>query len=174
MPFTPLHMGPGLLIKAVLQGGFSLMVFGWAQILMDIQPLLAMVTGAGQLHGFSHTYLGAALLGAFSALSGKRLSEFGLLVLGVAKKESPIRISWPVAIASAFIGSFSHLMLDAVMHADVQPYFPFSADNGLFGLLDYSSLNRLCLLLGAAGAALFFGVQWWFRYRADSAGRRSR
>lgn len=29
MPFTPFHMGPGLLVKALLQGSFSLMVFGW-------------------------------------------------------------------------------------------------------------------------------------------------
>ncbi len=42
MPFTPFHMGPGLLIKAVLQGAFSLMVFGWAQIVMDIQPLVTV------------------------------------------------------------------------------------------------------------------------------------
>ena len=40
MPFTPLHMGPGIAVKAVLQGSFSLMVFGWAQIVMDIQPLV--------------------------------------------------------------------------------------------------------------------------------------
>ena len=39
MPFTPFHMGPGILIKSLLQGAFSLMVFGWAQIVMDIQPL---------------------------------------------------------------------------------------------------------------------------------------
>lgn len=32
MPFTPFHMGPGLLVKALLQGSFSLMVFGWTQI----------------------------------------------------------------------------------------------------------------------------------------------
>ena len=44
MPFTPLHMGPGVLVKAVFQGGFSLMVFGWAQIVMDIQPLVVLLT----------------------------------------------------------------------------------------------------------------------------------
>ncbi len=38
MPFTPIHMGSGILIKLMLQGSFSLMVFGWTQIVMDIQP----------------------------------------------------------------------------------------------------------------------------------------
>ena len=75
MPFTPFHMGPGLLFKAFLQGSFSLMVFGWAQIVMDIQPLLVLLTGQGHLHGFSHTYIGATLLGIVSALSGKYLGN---------------------------------------------------------------------------------------------------
>ena len=43
MPFTPLHMGPGIFIQALLQGGFSLMAFGWTQIVMDIQPLLVII-----------------------------------------------------------------------------------------------------------------------------------
>jgi len=58
MPFTPFHMGPGILFKALLQGSFSLMVFGWAQIIMDIQPLIVLITGKGHLHGFTHTYIG--------------------------------------------------------------------------------------------------------------------
>jgi len=45
MPFTPFHLGPGIAIKAVMQGSFSLMVFGWAQIVMDVQPLVVMITG---------------------------------------------------------------------------------------------------------------------------------
>jgi hypothetical protein len=39
MPFTPLHMGPGLAVKAVMQRKFSLLVFGWSQVVIDLQPL---------------------------------------------------------------------------------------------------------------------------------------
>ena len=45
MPFTPFHMGIGIFTKSILQGSFSLMVFGWAQIVMDIQPLVVLITG---------------------------------------------------------------------------------------------------------------------------------
>ncbi len=86
MPFTPFHMEPGILIKSFLQGSFSLMVFGWAQIIMDIQPLIVLLTGKGHLHGFSHTYIGASLLALVSALTGKYLSELGLR-MGVIKSE---------------------------------------------------------------------------------------
>lgn len=70
MPFTPIHMGPGILIKAILQGSFSLMVFGWTQIVMDIQPLVVMISGEEHLHGFTHTYVGAVLIAIISPLSG--------------------------------------------------------------------------------------------------------
>ena len=67
MPVTPFHMGPGIIIKAILQGFFSLIIFGWAQILMDLQPLFVIITGQGNLHGFSHTYIGATLIALISA-----------------------------------------------------------------------------------------------------------
>ena len=49
MPFTPLHMGPGILIKSILQGSFGLTLFDWAQILMDLRPLIVILTGEGQV-----------------------------------------------------------------------------------------------------------------------------
>ena len=81
MPFTPLHMGPGLAVKAVMQRKFSLMVFGWSQVAIDLQPLLAMTTGLVELLGFSHTLLGATLIGLLSGATGKHLGEWGLRVL---------------------------------------------------------------------------------------------
>ncbi|MGL4407610.1 MAG: hypothetical protein ACRCTU_04375, partial [Zoogloea sp.] len=83
MPFTPFHMGPGIFVKAILQSSFSLMVFGWTQIVMDIQPLIVMLSGQGHLHGFTHTYIGATLIAVFSAISGKYLSELGLKLLNI-------------------------------------------------------------------------------------------
>jgi len=116
MPFTPLHMGPGLLVKALLQGSFSLMVFGWAQILMDIQPLVVILTGEGHLHGFSHTYVGAALLAVVAAVTAKYLSEIGLWLLRIPGYEQ-VTIAWSVVFLSAFIGTFSHVAIDSIMHS---------------------------------------------------------
>lgn len=44
-----------------------------------------MITGAGHLHGFTHTYAGATLLAVFSAATGKYLSGIGLRVTGHAE-----------------------------------------------------------------------------------------
>ena len=158
MPFTPFHMGIGIFTKAILQSSFSLMVFGWAQIVMDLQPLLVMITGHGHLHGFSHTYLGASLIAILSALSGKYLSEFGLRLLGISKRENPIKIAWWVVFLSAFIGTFSHVFLDSIMHADVQPYYPVSLYNSLWGIISVSMLHKICIYSGLIGTAIYYLV----------------
>lgn len=159
MPFTPFHMGPGILVKALLQGSFSLMVFGWSQIIMDIQPLVVMITGDGHLHGFTHTYIGATLLAIFSALTGKYLSEIGLYVLGL-NRQWQVRISWPVTVLSAFVGAYSHVLIDSVMHRDMAPFFPFSQASPLLGIISVSALHKVCVYSGLVGAAVYFGVQW--------------
>lgn len=160
MPFTPFHMGPGILIKALLQGGFSLMVFGWAQIVMDLQPLIVLLSGEGHLHGFSHSYLGATLLAIFSALSGKYLSELGLKLLGIASKHKPIIITWWVAFTSACIGTYSHVVLDSIMHSDVEPLYPLTQANALLGLISVAELHQFCLYSAVVGAALYYSVQY--------------
>jgi hypothetical protein len=160
MPFTPFHMGPGILIKAILQGSFSLMVFGWAQIIMDIQPLVVLVTGYGNLHGFSHTYIGATLLALLSALSGKYLSEIGLKILYISKKENPIDVKWWVSFLSAFLGTYTHVVLDSIMHNDVVPYYPLSQENGLLGLITVPQLHQLCIYSILLGSIMYYFGQY--------------
>ena len=158
MPFTPYHMGPGLFIKSLLQGSFSLIVFGWSQFIMDLQPLFVMITGEGQLHGFSHTFIGATLIAIFSGFTGKYLSEFLLLAMGFSYQYN--RVSWVVAIVSAFIGTYSHVILDAIMHADVQPYFPFSESNELLKIISIEALHNYCIMAGLVGILLLMAVNW--------------
>lgn len=154
MPFTPLHMGPGIAVKAVMQRKFSLMVFGWSQIVIDLQPLFAMVTGKGELHGFSHTYVGATLIGIFCALSGKGLGELGLRIIGAS---SHLPVSWRVSFISACIGTYSHVAIDSIMHADMQPLAPFSQKSILHGIISMQALHIWCLASAVAGGL----VCWW-------------
>ena len=164
MPFTPFHMGSGILIKALLQGSFSLMVFGWSQIVMDIQPLWVLINGHGHLHGFSHTFIGGSILAVVSAFTGKYLSEFGLILLGISKASQPIKISWLVAFVSAFVGCFSHVVFDSIMHSDVQPFYPITLNNPMLDFITVSSLHKFFLYSGLVGAAMFYLVQWRNRH----------
>ena len=156
MPFTPLHMGPGIVIKAALQGGFSLMVFGWSQIVIDIQPLVVMLTGQGELHGFSHTLLGATLIGLLCGLTGKPLGEFGLRVIR-AQKYLPI--SWRVSVTSALIGTYSHIFIDSIMHADVLLMSPLSTARPLHSIISIEALHVWCLASAVVGGLVYFVVE---------------
>ncbi len=157
MPFTPIHMGPGIAVKAILQGSFSLMVFGWSQIVMDVQPLWVMMNGHGHIHGFSHTFIGALLLAIFSALTGKYLAQIGLRILRIAKQGESI--SWTVTLISSLIGTYSHVLLDGIMHWDVQPFAPFDLHNPFLAWLSIEALHKLCLYSGLVGAVIYFGVR---------------
>ena len=162
MPFTPFHMGPGILVKALMQSSFSLMVFGWTQIVMDIQPLMVLISGEGHLHGFSHTFIGATLLAVVAALTGKYFSQVGLYLLKITPSIST-DIPWWVVFLSAFIGSYSHVLFDAIMHSDVQPFSPFTLNNTFLGLVSVSALHKICLYSGLSGAAVFYFLQWRHR-----------
>ncbi|TWT38786.1 hypothetical protein [Blastopirellula retiformator] len=170
MPFTPFHMGPGIAIKAASQGSFSLMVFGWSQIIMDLQPLIALTTGQGHLHGFSHTYVGATLLMIVSAVSGKYLGEFGLRVLRIFSPGDAI--SWRVAFLSAAIGCYSHVLLDSVMHADMAPFYPLSDANPLLRLVSVRMLHVFCVYSGLVGGGVYFWLQFRHRKAIPQQGKR--
>ena len=178
MPFTPFHMGPGILVKALLQGSFSLMVFGWAQIVMDLQPLVAIVTGEGKLHGFTHTYIGSTLVAVFSAGTGKYLSQWALVVFSNGAQRG-INIRWWVAFLSAFIGSYSHVALDSIMHTDIEPLSPFSQLNKLLGLISVEALHKFCIYSGLVGAVMYFAVSYLLArhnnaFNTDTQKRRAR
>lgn len=165
MPFTPFHMGPGVLLKGLLQGSFSLMVFGWAQIVMDLQPLFVLITGEGQLHGFSHTYVGATLLAVFAALTGKYLSQIGLWLLRITPSMH-VDIAWWVVFSSAFIGTYSHVLLDSVMHSDMRPLSPFSTSNHVLGAIPVPALHQVCVYAGIVGGVVYYVVLWLRQQRS--------
>ncbi len=137
------------------------MVFGWTQIIMDLQPLFVMLSGEGHLHGFSHTYIGATLLAIFSALTGKYLSEFGLKLLSISDNNHPIKITWRVTLLSAFIGSYSHVLLDSIMHSDVEPFYPLSLDNPLLQLITTPQLHQFCFYSALLGGAAYYALQYF-------------
>jgi hypothetical protein len=158
MPFTPLHMGPGIVVKAAMQRHFSLTVFGWSQIVIDIQPLLVMLMDKGELHGFSHTYLGATLIALFCGFSGKYLGEIGLKLI---REPKYLPISWRIAFLSAFIGTYSHVFMDSIMHAEITPFYPVSLVNPMSGLISMDTLELLCVVTAVIGGVAFFAIEYW-------------
>ena len=55
-----------------------------------------------------------------------------------------------VALGAAS-GAYSHVVLDSVMHGDMQPLAPFASTNALLGVVSLRTLHLSCLVLGALG-----------------------
>ncbi len=148
MPFTPFHLGPGALFKAALGKRFSFLVFAGSQVLIDLEPGVRMVVGTDVLHGPTHSVAGALVIGAVAALIGRPISN---LVLRLAAPDAQ-PVTWVASAVGAFVGTLSHVALDAVMHRDMLPLWPLSPATALLGAISVDALHDLCLLSGVVGA----------------------
>lgn len=162
MPFTPLHLGPGLIGKAISPSRVSLTMFGLTQVAIDLEPLIRMWRHDRVIHAHLHTLVGATTAGLAVMAVGRSLCT--LLVRRwnrevlhyragwLLESEQP---TWKASLAGVLLGAWSHVLLDSLMHYDIRPFAPFSKGNPLRDLLTFSQINGMCALL------LVAGVAWW-------------
>ena len=164
-------MGPAALLKLFGIHYFSFTVFGYSQILMDLEPLFRLIRKDDIIHGQSHSYAGAIIIGLLASISGKYLCELGLKLWNVLFKikifNLPTEISWRIVFSSAYIGTFSHVFLDSIMHADMRPLWPLSNSNSFLYWISISHLHTVCLLLGLLGGIGLFFVWVWTKLMSD-------
>ena len=165
MPFTPFHMGPGLALKAVAGRHVSLMLFGFSQVMIDLEPAIRILRNDPFLHGFTHTYLGATLVALVSVALGRPICQWLLdhwrpdpdsaLLTGLRGSG---RISWPAALWGAFLGTFTHVALDSIMHFDMAPFAPISSANPLLRFVSVGWLHVFCIASGLVGAVVLVSL----------------
>ena len=159
MPFTPFHFGPGAVLHAVAPRQVSFLAFCASNVLTDIEPLYYMLTGQYPVHRFLHTALGATVTWVATLL----------LFLAVLRVAAPLRLpNWfgwrnllPMQVAlGAALGTYSHLVLDGFMHADMTPFAPFSKANPLLGGISLRLLYSACIAAGLIGLVVI-GIRKW-------------
>lgn len=150
MPFTPFHLGPGAAFKAIGGRQFSFMAFAGSQVLMDIEPLIGILADKPILHGPTHTLPGALAIGTLAGIMGKPIGAAVLRRLRIAHPP----FTWVASFAGAGVGTCSHVLLDAVMHADMRPWWPLAGGNRLLGQLSLDQLHLACVLAGLFGAII--------------------
>jgi hypothetical protein len=160
MPFTPLHMGPALALKAVMRRRFSVLSFGIAQVAIDVEPGLGLLYGWERLHGWTHTYVGAVVIASLVTVLSAPLCSWILRRWNRELRDH--RLGWladpddlaPGAVAAgAFIGTLSHVALDSLMHPDMRPLAPFSPHNSLLDAIPLAALEIGCIAAAALGIA---------------------
>jgi LexA-binding, inner membrane-associated putative hydrolase len=153
MPYTPFHFGPGMLIKGLIPRQFSLSTFSLANVAMDVEPLYHLIQGDAQLHGVSHTLVGAACIAAATALAAPRMLAYAERWYQKRHSHSghSLQMTQQQAWLSALLGSGSHLLLDATMHSDMHMFLPFSAANPLLHPTWTQNVYLACVLMGMTG-----------------------
>lgn len=150
MPFTPFHFGPGALLHALAPRQISFLAFAAANVVIDVEPLYFMLTHQHRLHRFFHTYIGAALIVAATIalfVTARWFAKRFWLPNLFKWRELELR---PVVLG-AIAGSYTHILLDSVMHADITPFAPFSDANPLLMAVSLNALHLSCLGAGAIG-----------------------
>lgn len=167
MPITPFHLGPGAAVKAVAPRHFSFTVFAFSQALIDLEPIGFYFTTGDPVHPYLHTYLGATLVFLASWWLGRPVGEWALSIWNGWLSPAQARwlayepkISGTAAAAGAFIGAYSHVAIDSIMHGDMLPFAPFSDARPLLGMVTVETLQWLCVAAGTVGVAALAWQRW--------------
>jgi hypothetical protein len=167
LPITPFHLGPGGLVKALAPRHFSFTVFAFSQALIDLEPIGFFAFTGDPVHPYLHTYLGATLVFLASWWAGPRVCRWALRAWNAWL--SPAQARWlafePVisrtqAGIGAFIGAYSHVAIDSIMHGDMVPFAPFSSATPWLLAVTVETLQWICVTAGVAGVAGLALLRW--------------
>lgn len=122
MPITPLHLGILAPINHFFPKKVSNLSFILVNLWLDASAIAYYAFGLemGEFHGpYTHSFLAAMVLASIVAV-------FGFL-------------SWKWVLG-AYLGGFSHILLDAMVHSEMLPFYPEPGNPFYWGGMDAISL----------------------------------
>ncbi len=151
MPFTPLHAGPGLLLKGLCGKRLSLLSFLASQVVIDLEPLYYMMRHQWLVHRMTHTLLGAAVVAGLVVSMMALIRQMPRLQ-SMTTDDGECSL-WGISVG-ALVGTWSHVLLDSIVHLDVRLFAPFNDALPFYGLLEWEQVNLLCIVSAAVGLLL--------------------
>ncbi|MBU2952312.1 metal-dependent hydrolase [Marinobacter sp. F3R08] len=129
MPITPLHFGVLAPVNHFFPGKVSVVSFTLINLWMDGNAILYYGFGLDrpEVHGpMTHSMLAALVLASILALLGFRSRKW---------------------VIGAYVGGVTHVLLDMLVHAEMQPLYPIHWNPFYAGLMEPLSLILLPLTL---------------------------
>lgn len=143
MPFTPFHFGPALFIYGIFVFLDPIALI-YGAILVDLEPALVMFLGLNYpLHGFTHSILGVFLLlpvvYAATVITRWLLPDIDFLF--TSKKRE---FKFGLIVASALVGSFSHIFLDLFLYPEMNLAWPLPYWNPFLNISSSLVIYEFC------------------------------
>ena len=148
MPFTPFHWGISIFIQGILIFLDPLALF-IGSVIPDIEGITALFILPGRglpLHGPLHSFLGAFFLTLLTGISSWLCFRYVLpqIVLKFQLNFSLPEYSLKCSLLSAFLGTFSHIILDAPLYSDMDLWYPLGVGNPLYEIVPSALVYSLC------------------------------
>lgn len=151
MPFTPFHWGISILIQSLLLFLDPVALF-IGSVIPDVEGITAwfILPGMGlPLHGPLHSFPGAILLGLITGISSWLGFKYLFpLIIEQLQLNLPFTVpefSLKCSLLSAFIGTFSHIILDAPLYGEMNLLFPLGIGNPLDGIIPPTQVYLFCV-----------------------------
>ena len=161
MPFTPFHWGFSLFVQACFLFLDPLALF-LGSIIPDIEGVasLFLFPELGlPLHGPFHSLVGAFILGSLVGVCSwiwyivflPKIID----ILGI-KTSFPLPIyTLKISLLSSFIGTFSHVLLDAPLYYDMNPWYPITTlENPLLYTIESGAIYLFCTVCFVIGVVV--------------------
>ena len=156
MPFTPFHLGPAIAVGLPLRKYMHAPTFIVANLVLDIEPLLVLVFGLGfPLHGYLHTLALAIVVGLLLGVVMFKLEKFMSPFYRKVKLETdkPLRVR--SFLSAGVFGSVLHVLFDAFLYSEMEPFFPLAVNPLLDLHLSMSQVYMFCVYLGMFGIVFY-------------------
>jgi len=159
MPFTPLHLGPALLVGMILYSYLDFPTLVLASVIVDLEPLTILVFGLNRsssmglpIHWFFHSFLGGSLAALVTSLIMLRTEELLTPIHVIVGLKRDVRRG--NVLLAAFTGVYLHIVLDSILYTDIMPLFPLSINPFLGGMSEAFGVWWFCIVSGLVGAVL--------------------
>jgi membrane-bound metal-dependent hydrolase YbcI (DUF457 family) len=153
MPFTPYHLGPSGFVGLTLRKWIDVPVFVLANVVVDVEVLVARLLGAGwPIHRYAHTLLLGTAVGIIWAVAAYPLRNLFKRLMQTLR--IPYQTSFRKMLVSGVLGVWLHVVIDAIYHPDVRLFWPAKAIP-LYALLTRQQIKALCLVFFIAAIVLW-------------------
>lgn len=157
MPITPFHLGVGALVSASTSASFT--AFLVTNVVIDIESGYHLLAGKYPVHTFLHTFVGATIVAVATTIVMGAIEHWMRVHRPFLKDQPTTRragLSYGEIAAGAVAGSWSHVVLDGVMHGDMRPFAPWSDENPLYRVIGLVPLHLACVACAVLAVGVFF------------------